>query len=136
MTNKDFTRLFYFIFSNKEMSIELRWQLMALMVYITVCGVYDDESRQKPFVLYYSRLKEIFWIDKIDFFTLGDVYGFLEYEEVNSNAVNVLIKWEKIEIYRQEICNKQKQIPNQDTINQVIQMIKEGKVPNYFFKDK
>ena len=130
MTTTDLTRLFFFIQSLKEMSNDLRWQMLSLMSYLPNCGVYDCDKREKPFMVHYSKLKEIFWIDKLDLFTLGDIYKFISYECANENTVIVKILWENIDKYRTEyLSNIKKSKPiTEDVINQVLELIKSGQV--------
>lgn len=136
MTAKDYSKLYFFIHSNREMTKELRWQMMSLMNYLPVCGVYDDDARAGKFTIYLSKMKELFEIESIDFFTLGDIYGFLEYEKINDNAFEVRIKWKEIDEYRTTFISKfkkdkEKDEINGETINKVLQMLLEGKIQGY-----
>lgn len=75
---------------------------MALMDYLPICGVYEDEKREAPFKMSLHKLYNHFFIKYVDWETLGDYYGFIEYEWIDDWTVVVRICWDVIEEYRDE----------------------------------
>lgn len=138
MTAKDFTKIFYFVQQNKNLTKEQRWFLLSLMSYQTISGIYQDEEKTKPFRVYYTKFNDFFQVNESDFLNemtvAATLDGYIKADEVdNSNGVgkafDVTINWNKLEELRiSSIPKKNEQQITQETVLKVLQMIQNGTI--------
>lgn len=138
MTSKDFIKIFYFVQQAKQLTKEQRWFLLSLMSYQTICGIYKDYEKEKPFRVYQKKFEEYFQVNEKDFIneinvasTLDD---YIKADEIdNSNGVgkafDVTINWNNLEELRiSSIPKKNEQQITQETVLKVLQMIQNGTI--------